>query len=105
MTKENETQNRGESAEFELWLKTKFVAQIWKGGHRFKKTPTNDVEVDGVLFTEEEVKELFQMLNSRNPFTRLNGTIIIWERNGTLVKFFLIIALVMLLIVYVVVRR
>ncbi len=98
-------QKNGRVAEFELWLRTKFVEQIWVGGHRFKRTPTSDVEIDGALFTEEEARQLFHMLTSRNPLTRLNATVIIWERNGMLVKLFLVVALLMLLIVYVVVRR
>lgn len=98
-------QENGRTSEFELWLKTKFVEHIWVGGHKFKRTPTSDVKVDGALFTEGEVRQLFHMLTSRNPLTRLHATIIIWERNGILVKLFLIIALLMLILVYVVVRR
>jgi len=97
-------ENKG-MAEFELWLKTKFVEHIWVGGHMFKKTPTNDVEVDGTLFTEEEAKQLYTMLTSRNPLTRLNASFIVWERNGVLVGLFLVVALIMLLIVFIVVRR
>lgn len=105
MTKEDRKQENGRTVEFDLWLRTKFVDHIWMGGHRFEKTPTSDVKVGGVLFTEEEVRQLFEMLTSSNPLTRLNATLIIWERNGTLVKLFLVIALAMLLIVFVVVRR
>lgn len=97
-------ENRG-MTEFELWLKTKFVEQIWVGGHRFKATPTSDVEIDGTLFTEEESKQLYQMLASRNPLTRLNASFLVWERNGVLVGLFLVVAVIMLLIVFVVVRR
>jgi hypothetical protein len=92
-------------AELEEWLKTKFVESIWVGGHRFKKTEMNEVEVDGTLFTDEEVKQLFRMLTSKNPLIRLYATFIIWERNGMLVKLFSIIALIMLIVVYLVVRR
>jgi hypothetical protein len=98
-------QEKGGMAEFELWLRTKFVEYIWVGGHRFKRTSTSDVEIDGTLFTEEEARRLYQMLTSRNPLTRLNATFIIWERNGMLVGLFLVVALIMLLIVFVVVRR
>jgi len=105
MEKEDGKQENGRTAEFELWLRTKFVEHIWMGGHRFKKTPTSDVEVDGVLFSEEEVRRLFEMLTSRNPLTHLNATLIIWERNGMLVKLFLVIALLMFLIVFIIIRR
>lgn len=98
-------QEKGGMAEFELWLKTKFIDHIWIGGHRFKGTKTNDVDVDGALFTEAEAKQLYVMLSSPNPLTRLNGSFVIWERNGTIVKLFLGIALLMLLLVFVIVRR
>lgn len=99
------TQERGGMAEFELWLKTKFIDQIWIGGHRFKGTKTSDIDVDGALFTEAEAKQLYQMLTSSNPLTRLNGSFVIWERNGMIVKLFLGVALLMLLIVFIIVRR
>lgn len=91
--------------EFELWLRTKFVDQIWVGGHRFKKTPTTDIDVDGALLSEIEAKQLYSMLTSRNPLRKLNGSILVWERNGIFVAIFVIIALLMLLILYVIVRR
>ena len=98
-------QEKGGMAEFELWLKTKFIDHIWIGGHRFKGTKTNDIDVDGALFTEGEARQLYQMLSSSNPITRLNGSFVIWGRNGTVVKLFLVVALLMLLIVFVIVRR
>lgn len=99
------SQEKGGMTEFELWLKTKFVEHIWIGGHRFAGTKTSDIDVDGALFTESEAKHLYQMLSSSNPLPRLNGSLIIWERNGTVVKLFLVLALLMLLIVFVIVRR
>ena len=78
--------------EFDLWLRTKFTESFWMGGHRFEKTETGDVKVDRAPFSVEEARQLFLMLSSRNPLTRLNATLIIWDRNGTLVKVLLIAA-------------
>jgi len=91
--------------EFHLWLKTKFVESFWFGGHRFEKTGTEDVRIDNAMFSEEEARQLFEMLNSRNPFTRLTATVAIWERNGVLLKFLLIAAFLLILLMYIRVRR
>jgi hypothetical protein len=98
-------QEKTKAEEFELWLKIKFIDHIWIGGHRFKGTKTSDIDVDGALFTETDAKQLYQMLSSNNPLTRLNGSLLIWEKNGILVKLFLVIALLMFLMVFVIVRR
>ena len=94
-----------ENEEFEIWLKTKFVDHIWISGHRFRGTKTSDIDIDEALFTEAEAKILYDMLSSNNPLRQLNGSLIIWGRNGILIKFFLVVVLLMLLIVFVIVRR
>jgi len=91
--------------EFDLWLKTKFIESFWTRGHRFEKTGTEDIRIDNALFSKEEAIQLFRMLTSRNPFTRLNATLAIWERNGTLLKLLLITAFLLLLLVYIRVRK
>lgn len=98
-------QEKNVTEDFEIWLKTKFVDQVWIGGHRFKGTKTSDIDIDGALFTEIEAMQLYKMLYSNNPLIRLKGSLLIWGRNGILVKLFLVIALLMLLIVFVIVRR
>ena len=91
--------------EFDLWLKTKFIESFWMRGHRFEKTKTEEIRVDNALFSKEEAIQLFKMLTSHNPFTMLNATLAIWERNGTLLKLLLITAFLLLLIVYIRVRK
>jgi len=91
--------------EFDLWLKTKFTESFWMGGHRFEKAGTGDVQIDRAPFSVEEARQLFLMLSSRNPFTKLNATLIIWDRNGTLVKALLIAALLLLLLVFIMIRK
>jgi len=91
--------------DFNLWLKTKFTDVFWFKGHRFEKTKGEDILIDGGLFTKEEAKELFRMLASRNPFAKFNATILIWERNGVLIKVIVALALIALALVYFKVRR
>lgn len=91
--------------EFNLWLKTKFVESFWFSGHQFGKTESEDVRIDNALFSKEEARQLFEMLTSRNPFTRLTATAAIWERNGLLSKLLLIMAFLMILLMYIIVRR
>jgi hypothetical protein len=86
--------------DFDLWLKTKFTDTFRLTGHKFEKSNRDDILVDGGLFTKEEVKELFRMLISRNPFLRFNATIVIWERNGVLIKIIIALALFALILVY-----
>jgi len=91
--------------DFDLWLKTRFTDIFWFRGHKFQKTEGEDVLVDGGLFSKKEVRELFGMLNSRNPFTRFNATILIWERNGFLMKMIISLAFIALILLFIRVRR
>lgn len=90
--------------DFDLWLKTKFTDVFWLKGHKFEKK-ADDVLVDGGFFTKEEAKKLFEMFTSRNPFTRFNATILVWERNGLLIKIVILLALIALILIYLKVRR
>lgn len=91
--------------DYDLWLRTKFTDVFWFKGHKFEKTKGEGVLVDGGLFTKEEAKELFRTLNSRNPFAKFNATILIWERNGFLIKIIITLAFVALVLIYFKVRR
>ena len=73
--------------------------------HRFEKTQSGDVIVDGGFFSREEAQALFQMLASPNPLTRLNATVVIWERNRTLLILAILFASVLLALVLIRVRR
>jgi len=90
--------------EFDLWLKTRFADKIWIGGHLFEKR-MGEILIDGGSFTSDEAKMLFQMLTSKNPLDKINASIIIWDRNGTLVKVLVTLAILALIVVYVWVRR
>ncbi len=101
----DEKKNMQVFEDFEIWLKTKFTNAFWFKGHKFERADDEGVIVDGGYFTADEAKHLFRMLNSRNPITRLNATILIWERNGFLMKLLVIISIIALILVYIKVRR
>jgi len=84
--------------EFDLWLKTTFIGVFRVAGHKFEKTATGEVLIDRGTYTREEAELLFLMLHSRNPFTRLNAEIVISERNGTLIKAILVVAIILFVI-------
>lgn len=91
--------------EFSLWLKTKFTDYFWIRGHRFDKAEGNRVKIDNGLFTREEAVEIFSMLTSKNPINRWNATLLIWERNGTLLKVLVVGSFILLILVFVMTRR
>ncbi|MCD6466188.1 hypothetical protein J7L27_07490 [Candidatus Bathyarchaeota archaeon] len=90
--------------DFELWLKTGFTSAFWFRGHRFEKAESEGVRVDGGFFTKEEARILFKMLNSGNPITRFNATLMNWERNGLLTKLIIILSILALILIYIKIR-
>jgi len=91
--------------EFDLWLTSKYSNPFWIGRHRFEKSVTGEIRVDNGLFNREEAIVLFRMLNSRDPFTRLNGNFVIWERNRSLLVLLLFVTLILLALVVIRIRR
>ena len=91
--------------DFELWLKTRFTNAFWFKGHKFERAEDGGVIVDGGYFTVEEARHLFRILNSRNPIMRLNATILIWERNGFLMKLLIALSIIALILLYIKVRK
>jgi hypothetical protein len=91
--------------EFQSWFKTGSRFPLAIKGHTFALSRDGLVKVDGGKFIYEEALQLVGMLNSRNPFTQLNASLIIWERNGVLR--FLVIALLVIVVaaVLVIARR
>ncbi len=91
--------------EFDLWLTSKYSNPFWIGRHRFEKSVTGEIRVDNGLFNREEAIVLFRMLNSRDPFTRLNANFVIWERNRSLLVLLLFVTLILLALVVIRIRR
>ena len=91
--------------EFELWLSSGGAASFWLKRHRFEKTRSGDIMVDGGLFRRDEAETLYRMLTSPNPLTRLNATLVIWERNKILLIITLLSAFLLLALVFIRIRR
>ena len=91
--------------EFQSWFKTGSRFPLAIKGHTFSLSRDGLVRVDGGKFIYEEALQLVKMLNSRNPLTQLNASLIIWERNGVLR--FLVLALLVIVVaaVLIIARR
>jgi len=91
--------------DFQLWFKSRSRFPLAIKGHSFALSRDGMVKVDGGKFVYEEALQLVAMLNSRSPFTQMNATLVIWERNGALR--FIVIALLVILAaaVFVIARR
>ncbi len=91
--------------EFDLWVNSKYSNPFWVGHHRFEKSITGEIRVDNGEFRREEAVILFRMLNSRDPFTRLNANFVIWERNRSLLVLLVIVTVILLVLVVIRIRR
>jgi len=91
--------------EFDVWLSSKYSNPFWVGHHRFEKSVTGEIRVDNGVFRREEAAILFRMLNSRDPFTRLNAKFVIWERNRILLVLLIIVTVIMLALVIIRIRE
>lgn len=80
--------------DFRTWFRTGSRLPLAVKGHTFSLSRDGLVVVDGGKFVYEEAMQLVMMLTSKNPFTQINATMVIWERNGTLR--FVVIALVVI---------
>ena len=85
--------------EFEVWLNSNYSNPFWLRNHRFEKSTTGEIRVDNGVFRREEALALFRMLNSRDPFTRLNANFVIWERNRILLILLILVTTVLLVLV------
>src|SRR2546428_13769155 len=70
--------------EFQRWFKSGSTLPLAVKGHTFSLGRDDIVKVDGGKFVYEEALQLVIMLNSRNPLSQLNASVLIWERNGVL---------------------
>jgi hypothetical protein len=91
--------------EFNLWLKSNYSGAFYVAGHKLEKTDTEDIRVDGGVFSKDEAAQLYRLLSSRNPITQVNALLAILERNGTLLWILLGISFILMLLVLIRVRR
>jgi hypothetical protein len=90
--------------EFKGWFRTGARFPLAIKGHTFSLSRDGTVKVDGGKFIYEEALQLVGMLNSKNPFTQLNASLIIWERNGIL-RFVVVALLVIVAVAVLVIAR
>jgi hypothetical protein len=90
--------------EFQMWFKTGSRFPLAIKGHTFALSRDGLVKVDGGKFIYEEALQLVVMLNSKNPFTQFNATLVIWERNGVL-RFVVVALLVIVAAAVLVIAR
>ncbi len=91
--------------EFRTWFRTGSRFPLAVKGHSFAITKEGMVKVDGGKFVYEEALQLVMMLESKNPFSQMNATLVIWERNGTLRFIVLGLIAVIVAVVLIVARR
>jgi len=82
--------------EFDVWVNSVYSNPFWVRRHRFEKSVTGEIRVDNGVFNREEAIILFRMLNSRDPFSRLNANFVIWERNRSLIILLVIVTAILL---------
>ena len=70
--------------QFREWANRRSRLPLAVRGHSFLLKSDDIVIVDGGRFFYEEALELVRMLNSRNPVSQINASVMIWERNGVL---------------------
>jgi len=78
---------------------------IYVEGHRFEFTKLGEVLIDQGKFQKDEAYSVGRMLISRNPFSRFTAELVIWGRNGRLLMVVLMVAMLLLAIVLIRVRR
>lgn len=91
--------------EFNLWLKSSYSGAFYVAGRKFEKTDTEDIRVDGGLFSKDDAAQLYRLLSSRNPITQINALLVILERSGMLLWILLGISFILMLLVLIRVRR
>ena len=92
--------------EFQAWIRSKSGSRpYYVSGHRFEKDSSGSVVIDKGKFDLEEAEEIGIMFMSMNPIARFTAQIAVWEKNGTLVKGVLVIAIVLLVMVILFLRR
>ncbi|MHB8567516.1 MAG: hypothetical protein ACYC7D_02375 [Nitrososphaerales archaeon] len=92
--------------DFDTWIRSKWMAQpFYVKAHKFEKTPDGSIKIDRAKFGIEEAEEIAKMIFSGNPISNLSAQIAIWERNGKLIKTVLVVAIILLIIVILFIRR
>ena len=91
--------------EFQSWYNTRSRLPLAVRGHTFVLGRDGSIKVDGGKFVYEEALQLATMLNSRNPVSRINASVLIWERNGVLRLIVLALVVIIAVAVIALTRR
>jgi hypothetical protein len=70
--------------QFTEWANRRSRLPLAVAGHALLMKGDNIILIDRGQFLYEEALRVVRMLNSRNPIDKLDATVTIWERNGTL---------------------
>ena len=70
--------------QFNQWYGRRSRLPLAVKGHTFVLKGDNLISIDGGKFVYEEALDIVRLLNSRSPFSRINATMMIAERNGAL---------------------
>lgn len=91
--------------QFREWVNRRSRLPLAVKGHSFTLKGDNIIVVDGGQFVYEEALQLVRLLNSRNPFARINASFMISERNGTLRLVVLVLIAIILVVVLLLARH
>ena len=97
---------RKREQDFESWIRSNYnPGPFYISGHRFEKSSNGLIVIDKAVFDLEEAVDVGHMLFSINPVSRLSAQVAIWEKNGSLVKGVLVVAIILLILVILFLRR
>ncbi len=68
--------------QFFEWANRRSRLPLAVKGHSLVIKGDNIITIDRGQFLYEEALRIVRMLNSRNPVTQMNATVMIWERKG-----------------------
>jgi hypothetical protein len=91
--------------QFREWVRRGSHLPLAVRGHTFVIERENIIKVDGGRFVYEEALQLVRMLNSKNPITQINASVMIWERNGVLRIVVVLLIVIILATVILLARR
>ncbi|MBO3802467.1 MAG: AN1-type zinc finger domain-containing protein [Candidatus Brockarchaeota archaeon] len=90
--------------DFGAWVDSASSTRFYLEGHVFEKTLSGDIQIDNGRFSRDEAREIAEMLSSDNPFLKLNATLAIWAKNGTIYVGLLVAAVILLAVVIVILK-
>jgi hypothetical protein len=90
--------------DFSAWIDSTSSTRFYLEGHVFEKMMSGDIQIDNGRFSREEAKEIAEMLSSNNPFLKMNATLAIWAKNGTIYIGLLVAAVILLSVVIIILK-